>query len=1699
MTKTNEEQNSPEIFPAFYPDLDIKRVPQLISNLEVVKDLEFSHEHINDMVERFALNPIQCNSCNDLSKVFMNPEYHYNELYVRNARWVLNKNSILSMDVEPYKSLKIPLFDIRNINFKHSKTRPRGKIHIRREISDVKDKFPFVQAARTSSTYVLKKLVGKPAISKEIAFKLSEDIDQGILLKLDDFLKLDEVKKEGINRDNVSEYVVPSPLHVVGNPGSNSSPIRLVVAPNRPNTTTRQTINQALHTGLPQLPKLQEVLLKFRFSLSFVVADLVAFYKRNVLDPHGSLMSAIYLQEGDDPRYPTLDPESTKPLQLYIMRCANFGYHDSASISCTVKNMITKFYDRHFPDCVHKVKSVDLPFLQELLEDGYSDDVLIPVFINMVDDENKNPTFVHPDNWDYMTDLERSHMLVKVIFLKLLSVIDFCDFEFKETSSLFKEIEQFLNQDARLACNKPKPPLRDIQKVKDEILGTREKFDWFKNNMPNEFPSNNNMFKFLGLLTDRQTDQMRLKGKPLSFKSKSKGNIDVVIRNSAEFYDFIQRDVFLRQHLSSLVAQAFCPLFLLIASYGNVARLIQRHILSTYNKKGVMPMSHQIDREHYSLLCKLAGFFFACQELTVPRYLLVKDVSAKNIRNVIYGFCDGSSQLSTSCIYLLSYDATSDKYSINIVSTLSKLGIITKLEGEQLEFDTVPKKEAHGLALACNGALICADMLKKLKLNHTATYIFTDAISQAIALGKSPALFPPPFNKYYSQCNTILFNLGQRTNQRKEDMVLFIDQKKYLNPADLISKFNIHHETVEMWIEKTKTLFAPDWLQRHPKEYIKTIVESSRVAIAKQAEGGVFDGHDNDKSAITMMSNVCCDFISASDPQNDVNSSLMPMGGPDYSVIGPLFSKYQDYPNDVPLRILGRTVLILHHWIDLTLIRKAKRNSNCPHKMYQCPCADNALQHIVRPYKKDPIYPPYLKNGKFNTTNEHDKRTLTQVGFYWAALICGNTKHKLHRMIGLDRYVDGRITYGTLSCKVVSGRVIRHHAVINPTRHKIFFLLPDSPLVLLAVNESHANLGCGLGVEQYIKGAQLIGVTAPAIGTVCERVRDSCPGCLQYRVFSSKRSPYCKGILKQHGPDDMLSTTVRSSPLSHIVVDETGPIFFAEGDPEKEDSYKSAHLLLCVEYVTYRTNIVIMKDMELVSIIKALETLQNLRGTLSNIVLDAHLAHVALLNDGKHDKRNILIKMLRGNTRLLNSAGITLTVAAAKRHEKCGKAEHMVKQVKRILLTVIKSYKFTDYYDMQHKVSLIQMMINERPLFLHNQRILTPHSIDFALLKRSSAPMKVYTLSDFVIPRDRDMKKLVHELTQESKLVLGLIAAETVKILNQHRLREKFAINEIVFVPDLLIAKNPHSLMDSLARVKDTIDFTTYSLTLLNKKVITRHVTQIVSTGANFNTCQFQSIDPFQINYVEEMWTPSDFKVKLRDHTLQFENDNDTHQTISSPIQSDNEQSLLYDLSAVPDRADSDIPVCDIPYVGEVEDRDTQRLLQESIDAEPILQRAGDPGQHLSLKRHKYNKTKRGFKRHKSDSFKQSLSVIPENEILPPLSVRNRVVPRDNLPSTSSDKLRRSHKQWPGRTPLTPHHSNLFGSIESRFNDKRLHQSSARTHARTQSESRTHDPDPWHPPRGYKDSVPPGTIKYDFRPRRVSHPNGAPSSSSSFL
>ena len=84
------------------------------------------------------------------------------------------------------------------------------------------------------------------------------------------------------------------------------------------------------------------------------------------------------------------------------------------------------------------------------------------------------------------------------------------------------------------------------------------------------------------------------------------------------------------------------------------------------------------------------------------------------------------------------------------------------------------------------------------------------------------------------------------------------------------------------------------------------------------------------------------------------------------------------------------------------------------------------------------------------------------------------------------------------------------------------------------------------------------------------------------------------------------------------------------------------------------------------------------------------------------------------------------------------------------------------------------------------------------------------------------MRQLMHELTLELKEVLNLIAGETASILlNKKVMHEKFAINELYFILDLLYAKNPNSLVNSLARIKATEDSRTYAFTLLNKKVVT--------------------------------------------------------------------------------------------------------------------------------------------------------------------------------------------------------------------------------------------------------------------------------------
>ena len=118
--------------------------------------------------------------------------------------------------------------------------------------------------------------------------------------------------------------------------------------------------------------------------------------------------------------------------------------------------------------------------------------------------------------------------------------------------------------------------------------------------------------------------------------------------------------------------------------------------------------------------------------------------------------------------------------------------------------------------------------------------------------------------------------------------------------------------------------------------------------------------------------------------------------------------------------------------------------------------------------------------------------------------------------------------------------------------------------------------------------------------------------CMQYHLFFKTKIPFAKAIRNQSGPDDSLQACLNQIPHSFLILDQTGPIFYANPDSKAKDRYTTAHILIGIELVTYRVNIVVINDMSVVSIIKGLECLQNLRGCLLNSIFDAHKIHMPM-------------------------------------------------------------------------------------------------------------------------------------------------------------------------------------------------------------------------------------------------------------------------------------------------------------------------------------------------------------------------------------------------------------------------------------------------------------------------------------------------------
>ena len=158
--------------------------------------------------------------------------------YKKSCHWKQVPGAKSTMDIQPYAELTKPYYHIENIGIQHPEDQPRGKVHIKRVFQFPEGSREFNHIAKRSSLQALKTLQDKPHMAAEVTYKLRADVNNGVLVKLTEFLQLPEVIDARITLKEAGKFITPAPLHMVANINLKSSPVRMVIAPHCPHMTT---------------------------------------------------------------------------------------------------------------------------------------------------------------------------------------------------------------------------------------------------------------------------------------------------------------------------------------------------------------------------------------------------------------------------------------------------------------------------------------------------------------------------------------------------------------------------------------------------------------------------------------------------------------------------------------------------------------------------------------------------------------------------------------------------------------------------------------------------------------------------------------------------------------------------------------------------------------------------------------------------------------------------------------------------------------------------------------------------------------------------------------------------------------------------------------------------------------------------------------------------------------------------------------------------------------------------------------------------------------------------------------------------------------------------------------------------------------------------------------------------------------------
>merc|ERR1712208_259523 len=540
---------------------------------------------------------------------------------------------------------------------------------------------------------------------------------------------------------------------------------------------------------------------------------------------------------------------------------------------------------------------------------------------------------------------------------------------------------------------------------------------------------------------------------------------------------------------------------------------------------------------------------------------------------------------------------------------------------------------------------------------------------------------------------------------------------------------------------------------------------------------------------------------------------------------------------------------------------------------YLCECKKKILadRKFDRPFTELPIRDPQIinlvsghncKNHILIQPSAKDEERLIRVGLLASTIVSADNTSSPAIRSYMDKYTISEIRLNNTVCKAYSGRFLRYQATLIPARHAVAWIEVLRPLMEIISAEVHKKLSCGLGLQSYINGIHVAGFCATGLIDFINDQIGACKTCTRTKMPMKGDSTLKKTLKTLYGPDDFLGTASSTDPMAIVSCDEAGPFYIQDGD----GAFRTTYILACVELLSYKVHLIPIPKLDTIHFVRALEILQSMRGKFTTLILDDHTIHRPL-NQSEESAEHIQKQQLilagvleAGNAALLANAGIQIVIASPNRHEKLGRAEFIVKKLKFFLASALRTWAFNDSFDFYHKVSLIALYLNERPLFYTPEGIITPYSLEQAMLKRASAKPKFFTLAEFLIPTDKKMySQILNMVSFSRKILFKITAASAFTLLNKKTLSQKFKIGEMVYIPGRLLKKHPNSLRDALGKIKEVLGSgKDYTVQMVDGTILRRHYSSLVSTTANANQADVKLIDPFQL---------VDFKTKiLPDH-----------------------------------------------------------------------------------------------------------------------------------------------------------------------------------------------------------------------------------------